>query len=253
MLKALHFFWDFVPPQKESRHLIFPFCISPHFPYIQPTDWCSFPSQRLSPSPPCVLPDMPSSAASWLSPLPFCAKSARFLCRCQQGQHTHEALLDLYFINQKAAFCSLYSHPSFKKISLVLLPPSLFYFPRYFCLTKSLVIFFMFLCLAFKTSFFLPVLHLLPLNSFATRLSSMLLVPTTSTLQLNHLLDSIFTYFPYLFLGVLALSVPNHTDVKSIPCPLLLSNGTIFYWELTAHIGCNNQTFSQGHVMTCKC
>lgn len=183
-----------------------------------------------------------------------------FLCQVSQvlvqmsarSAHTWSSVRS-NFINQKAAFCCPYSHPSFKKISLVLLPPSLFYFPMYFCLTKSLVIFFMLLFLAFKTSFFLPVLHLLPLNSFATRLSSMLLVPTTSTLQLNHLLDSIFTYFPYLFLGVLALSVPNHTDVKSIPCPLLLSNGTIFYWELTAHIGCNNQIFSQGHMMTCKC
>lgn len=61
-----------------------------------------------------LLPDIPSSVSSWRSPSPFCAKSYRFLCKCQQGQHTHEALLDLHFINQKAAFCSLYSHSSFK-------------------------------------------------------------------------------------------------------------------------------------------
>lgn len=54
ILKSLHFFWDFVPPQKESCHLIFPFCISPHFPYVQPTVWYTFPSQRLSPLQPCA-------------------------------------------------------------------------------------------------------------------------------------------------------------------------------------------------------
>lgn len=96
----------------------------------------------------------------------------------------------------------------------------------------------------------MPVLQLLQLDSFATRLSSMLLVPTTSTVQLNHLLCSFFTYFLHLFLGVLALSVPNHPDIKL--CPFLLSNGTILYWELTAHIGCNSQTFSQWHMMMCK-
>lgn len=150
ILKALHFFWDFAPPQKESRHFILPFCISPHFLYVQPTIWYSFPSQRLSPFQPCSfqtsLPVLPPGS-------PFCVKSDRFLCRCQQGQHTHEALLDLHFINQKAAFCSLYSHSSFKNFFSSPSPSSLFYFPIYFCLTKSFIFFSCFYFLLLKLPF----------------------------------------------------------------------------------------------------
>lgn len=101
----------------ESCHLIFCFRISLCFPHIQPIAWHSLSSQSLSPFPPCSFWTPPSSAASWLSPLPFCAKSVRLLrslCSCQWGQHTHRALLDVHYINQEAAFCSLYSLSSLK-------------------------------------------------------------------------------------------------------------------------------------------
>lgn len=121
-VKSIAFLLGFCSSSKGVSSLNFSLL---HFPTLSlyPTHWLMFfPFPEIVSFSILLLPDIPSSVASWFSPLPFCAKSARFLCRCQQGQHTHEALLDLHFINQKAAFCSLYSHPSFKNFSLVLLP-----------------------------------------------------------------------------------------------------------------------------------
>lgn len=116
-IKSIAFLWGFCSSSKGVSSLNFSL---PHFPTLPPHPthclvFFHFP--EIVSFPTLLLPDTPSSAASWLSPLPFCAKSARLLCslcRCQWGQHTHEALLDVRFINQKAAFCSLYSLSSVK-------------------------------------------------------------------------------------------------------------------------------------------
>lgn len=77
-----------------------------------------FPFPEVVSFPTLLLPDTRSSAAYCLSPLLFSAKSARLLCRCLWGQHTHQALLDAHFINQKATFCFSYSLSSLRKLFL---------------------------------------------------------------------------------------------------------------------------------------
>ena len=116
-IKSIAFLLGFCSFSKGVSSLNFSL---PHFPTLPPRPThclAFFPFPEIVSFPTLLLPDTPSSAAFWLSPLPFCAKSARLLCslcRCQWGQDTHEALLDVHFINQKAACCSLYSLTSLK-------------------------------------------------------------------------------------------------------------------------------------------
>lgn len=151
ILKALHFFWDFVPPQKESHHLILSSCI-PH------TSLTSNPlPDSLSLPRDCLLFNLaPSSHPFQCCPLALHSSflcKVRFFCRCQQGQHTHETLLDLHFMNQKAASYSLYSHSSFKNFFSSPSPSHLFYFPIYFCLIKTSYFFSCFYFLLLKLPF----------------------------------------------------------------------------------------------------
>lgn len=176
----MHSFWDFVLPQKVSCHLIFPSAFPHTSPIFNPLP------DFLSPPRDCLLFHLAPSRHPFqccLLPLPssFLCQVSQVLVQMSAGSaHTWSSVRSTLHNSESCLLLSLFILHS-KTFTLVFLPPSLFYFPIYFCLTKSLVVFFMFLFLAFKSSFFLPVLHLRPLDSLATRLSSMLLVPTTST------------------------------------------------------------------------
>lgn len=138
----------------------------PHFPTLppRPTHCLAFsPFPEIVVFPTLLLPDTTSSDASWLSPLPFCAKLARLLCslcRCWWGQHTHEALLHVHFINQKAAFCSLCSLSSVENFFSSPSPFQPLLLPYILLPHRKLGNFLhVFLSLTLKTSLFLPILH----------------------------------------------------------------------------------------------
>lgn len=106
--KSIAFLLGFCSSSKGVSSLNFSL---PHFPTHPPHPThclAFFPFPEIVSFPIWLLPDTPSSATSWLSPLPFCAKSARLLCslcRCQWGQYTHDVRCTLH----KSESCLLLS------------------------------------------------------------------------------------------------------------------------------------------------
>lgn len=108
-IKSIAFILGFCSSSKGVSSLNFSLLHFPTLPLRPAHCLIVFPFPEVVSFSALLLPDIPSSVSSWLSPFPFCAKSDRFLCKWQQGQHTDEAVRSTLLESESCLLLSLFT------------------------------------------------------------------------------------------------------------------------------------------------